>query len=96
MINTDLNKYTEVLDLVCDRYIQILHIQKLRLFINDLVFDSVGKVFYLFKCVCLREYWPVVDEEGTVLSGVTLNFVDCASIFVSTVKISQQRNESHF
>ena len=33
---------------------------------------TVGKVK-----VCLREYWPVVDQEDTVLSGVTLNFMDC-------------------
>ena len=46
--------------------------------------------FYLYKCVCLREYWPVVNHEDTVLSGVTLNFVDCASVFVSSVNKSQQ------
>ena len=84
-----INKYIEVLDLVCDRYIQILHILKLRQFLDYL--DCVGKVFNLFKCVCLREYCQVVDQEDTVLSSVTLNFVDCASVFVSTVKKSQQR-----
>ena len=46
--------------------------------------------FYLYKR-SMREYWPVVDQEYTVLSGVTLNFVDCVSVFVSSVKKSQQR-----
>ena len=73
-----------MLDLLCDRYIQILNILKLRQFLD--YFDGVGKVFKHFKCVCLREYWPFVYQEDTVLSGVTLNFVDCASVFVSTVK----------
>ena len=36
--------------------------------------------------MCLLEYWPVVDQEDTVLSSVTLNFVDCVSFFVSLVK----------
>ena len=49
---------------------------------------TVKANFYLYKCVRLREYWPVVDKEDTVLSGVTLNFVDCASVFVSSVKKS--------
>ena len=74
-------KYTEVLDLVCDRYIQILHILKLRKFIVSINWYWNVVKFYLYKCVCLRENWPVVDKEDTVLSGVTLNFVDCASVF---------------
>ena len=37
--------------------------------------------FYLYKCVCLREYWPVVDQEDTVLSGVTLNWIVPRSLF---------------
>ena len=80
-------KYTEVLDLLCDWYIQILHILKLRQLIVSINWYWTVKVkFYLYKCVRLREYWPVVDQEDTVLSGVTLNFVDCASVFVSSVK----------
>ena len=78
-----------MLHLVCDRYIQILHIQKTINNIDDLVLDCVGEILYLFKCVCLREYWPAVDQKDTVLSGITLNFVDCASIFVTSVKKSQ-------
>ena len=36
---------------------------------------------------CIWSIHPVVDQEDTVLSGVTLkNFVDCALIFVSSVK----------
>ena len=80
-------KYTEVLDLLCDWYIQILHIPKLRQFIVSINWYWTVKVkFYLYKCVRLREYWPFVDQEDTVLSGVTLNFVDWASVFVSSVK----------
>ena len=37
------------------------------------------------------KHLPCVDQEDTVLSGVTLNFVDCVSIFVSSVKKFQQR-----
>ena len=49
---------------------------------------------YHYKCVCLREYWPVVDQEDTVLSGVTLDFVDCASVFVSSIE--KNLNNSQF
>ena len=84
-------KYTEVLDLVCDRYIQILHVLKLRPFIVSVDwYWTVYVKFYLYKCVCLQEYWLVVDQEDTVLSGITLNFVDYALVFVSSVKKSQQ------
>ena len=27
-------------------------------------------------CVCLREYWLVVEQKDTILSGDTLNFLD--------------------
>ena len=41
--------------------------------------------FYHFKCLSARK-WPVVDQEDTVSSGVTLNFVDCVSVFAFSVK----------
>ena len=36
---------------------------------------------FTITIVVLREYWPTVDNRDTVLSGVTSNFVDCASPF---------------
>ena len=48
-------KYTEVLDLVYDRYIQILHIQKLRHSIDYLVLVCVGK-FLPFQFRFIRRY----------------------------------------
>ena len=50
----------------------------------------VGQVLHFQVCLSARIF-PVVDKKDTVLSGVTLNFVDCALIFVSSVKKSQQR-----
>ena len=37
------------------------------------------------KCVCLREYWPVVYQSDTILSSTTFSFVECALVFVSLV-----------
>ena len=72
-------KYIEVLELVCE----VLHILKLRQFIVSINwYWTVSVKFFTFTSVfCLREYWPVVDQEDTVLSGVTLNFLDCVSVF---------------
>ena len=73
-----------MLVLVYDRYIQILHMLKLRQFI---VSGCVGKV--LPFQVCLSTIIPYVDQEDTVLSGVTLiSWIESRSLFRRLKKIS--------
>ena len=47
------SKYTELLDLVCDRYIQILHVLKLKQFIVSINWYWTVKVKFLPLQVCL-------------------------------------------
>ena len=58
----------------------------IRVTLETAMLNARNHTSLLYKCVCLREYWSIVDQEDIALSGVTLNFVDFASVFVLSVK----------